>query len=77
MEPKAPPPPAADTQPALPFAYANRHGVLLAQGGDVPTLLHKPAVQARTLAEMQRLFGARLRLQALPADAFEDALRRA
>ena len=79
MEPKAPPPPAADAPAAatLPFAFANRHGVLLVPGDDAPTLLHRPGVQARTLAEMQRLFGARLRLQALPADAFEDALRRA
>jgi general secretion pathway protein E len=77
VEPKAPPPPAAEAPPALPFAYANRHGVLLVSAADAPTLLHRAGLQARTLAEMQRLFGSRLRLEALPADAFEDALRRA
>ena len=77
MEPKAPPLPVAEAPPAVPFAYANRHGVLPVPVGDTVTVLHRPGLQARALAEMQRLFGSRLRPQALTADAFEDALRRA
>jgi general secretion pathway protein E len=80
VEPKAPPlpPPDAPAVPGLPFAYANRHGVLIDDGGpDAVTLLHRPGLQAHTLAEVRRLLQRPLRLQAVTADAFEAALRRA
>jgi general secretion pathway protein E len=64
--------------PALSFTFANRHGVLLGDPeSDAITLLYRPGLHAHTLAEVQRLLQRPLRLQAVTAEAFEAALRRA
>ncbi|MGK2943068.1 MAG: type II secretion system ATPase GspE [Immundisolibacter sp.] len=80
MELQTPPRPGPDAGAilALPFTFANRHGVLLGEvDPDAATLLYRPGLQAHALAEVQRLLGRPLRLQAITADAFEPALRRA
>ncbi|WNF48290.1 type II secretion system ATPase GspE [Pseudomonas sp. SG20056] len=61
----------------LPFSFARRHGVVLVVEGGVPCLAYRVGVELVALSEAQRFVGAQLSLQALSAEAFEQALAKA
>jgi general secretion pathway protein E len=61
----------------LPFSFAKRHGVVLLSVEGAPSLVYRPGVELVALSEAQRFVGAQLPLQALSAEAFEQALAKA
>ncbi|CAK0747081.1 Type II secretion system protein GspE [Gammaproteobacteria bacterium] len=63
----------------LPYSFARRHGVILEGGDDGPTatVLYRPEVSVRTLAEVRRFAGRPLRLRRIEVERFEVALQRA
>ena len=61
----------------LPFSFAKRHGVVLLSVEGASSLVYRPGVELVALSEAQRFVGAQLPLQALSAEAFEQALAKA
>ena len=61
----------------LPFSFAKRHGVVLLSVEGASRLVYRPGVELVALSEAQRFVGAQLPLQALSAEAFEQALAKA
>jgi general secretion pathway protein E len=61
----------------LPFSFAKRHGVVLLSVEGTSSLVYRPGVELVALSEAQRFVGAQLPLQALSAEAFEQALAKA
>lgn len=61
----------------LPFSFAKRHGVVLLSVEGASSLVYRPGVELVALSEVQRFVGAQLPLQALSAEAFEQALAKA
>jgi len=61
----------------LPFSFAKRHGVVLLSAEGASSLVYRPGVELVALSEAQRFVGAQLPLQALSAEAFEQALAKA
>lgn len=61
----------------LPFSFAKRHGVVLLSVEGASSLAYRPGVELVALSEAQRFVGAQLPLQALSAEAFEQALAKA
>lgn len=59
----------------LPFAFAKRHGVLLA--AEPASLMYRPGAELMALAEAQRFAGRLLAWVALEAEAFDRALSEA
>ena len=63
----------------LPYAFARRHGLLLAgsdDAGDGVTVWLHPQAHAPALAELRRVAGCALQLQPLPAELFDQQLAR-
>jgi len=61
--------------PLLPYGFARRAGVLPREGDDgLIHCLHRPGAGIAALLEMQRLHGARLRLQSIDEAGFEAAI---
>ncbi|MGY8830170.1 MAG: type II secretion system ATPase GspE [Pseudomonadales bacterium] len=61
----------------LPFSFAKRHGVVLLSVEGASSLVYRPGVELVALSEAQRFVGVQLPLQALSAEAFEQALAKA
>lgn len=61
----------------LPFSFAKRHGVVLLSVEGASSLVYRPGVELVALSEARRFVGAQLPLQALSAEAFEQALAKA
>ncbi len=61
-------------QRRLPFAFARRHGVLLLEQDDVPSLGLRPGAALTAVQEAQRVLGLRLPLRWLSQEAFDQAL---
>ncbi len=61
----------------FPFSFAKRHGVVLLNESESPSLGHRPAVELVALAEAQRFVGRQLPLRALSSEEFERALAKA
>lgn len=59
---------------ALPYAFARQHGVLLEQGPEGPVCVVRPAAPLTALAEVRRLAGPQLRLEAVTQPAFDTRL---
>lgn len=70
-------PESLNLTPSLPYSFARRHGVIIEDDGKNLTVLHRPEVSLRTLAELQRFTGRSLRLRKIESDKFEHALQRA
>ncbi|HKJ77318.1 MAG TPA: type II secretion system ATPase GspE [Gammaproteobacteria bacterium] len=74
--------PTADPNPApapgrLPFAFAKRFGILLAEEADGPRLLFRPDTPVEALAEARRQYGRPVTLEPVAADEFDARLRQA
>ncbi len=80
------PEPAADTAPynevtaprapSLSFAFAKRHGVLMADMEDgQQVILHRPGVSIQACAELRRHLGTALKLRAVSKEEFETRLQ--
>jgi general secretion pathway protein E len=75
---EAGPPPAEQPAGALPFSYANRHGVLLAGLEDgCARVLHRPGLDPDVVQEVRRVVGRPLALTEVSDEEFAERLGRA
>ncbi len=62
---------------ALPFSFANRHGVLIRDAdGDVADTVYRKGASPLSLAEARRFAGVPLRLTRVSSEAFDSLLQR-
>lgn len=66
------------TMKSLPFAFAKRHGVLVAEASDDHLLvMMRPGVSPIVLAEVRRYLGKPVRFKTLTVDEFDNRLQKA
>jgi len=73
----SPPPSDAQALPAqrLPFTFAKRFGVLVAEPGERPLVVYRPNTPSSALSEVRRRLGCPLRLARIEASAFDTLLQ--
>ena len=64
------------TDPALPYGFARRNGVILRRDGEGPVCSCRAGASVEAMIEVQRLAGPDLRFETLDAAAFDAALAR-
>src|SRR5690606_20166554 len=62
--------------PRLPYAFAKRHGVVIAAvHDDTVEVMHRPEISAEALLVLRRFAALPLRLTEVPAEVFDGLLR--
>ncbi len=73
--PEQPPAAVAGDQPALPFSFAKRHGVLIRGDDGVLEALYRPDATPLSLAEARRFAGRRLKMTRVSREDFDALLQ--